>query len=172
MRVRATGAVVMGLLAMLVLGSCGDGDGAQGPRLSEQELANQANAICARHTQTIEAAARSKFASRDVPTPQQTEEFAKETIIPEVERQLDELEKLRPEENDEQEFETYIKESRNALSNKVKADPSLVLSEEVNQDPFRQANEEAGELGMTECQNASQRWSRAVVPAGQRRTTP
>ena len=155
MRVRA-GSAVVGLILTLALVSCGDDEEVQ--RLSEAEFARIGNGICQQHIARIEEGARAQFgASREVPSAQQIEDFAERTVIPEIEKQNEELEKLKPPEDDEAEFKEYITESNRALNDEIGNDPSVILSEEARQDPFRKANDQAAELGLTECAQLTQR---------------
>lgn len=151
---RLRGAIVIGFLSALVLVSCGDDDE---NRLSEAEFTSRGNAICASHAGAIEEASRARFtASREVPSADQIEAFAEGTVIPEMDRMVDELEDLKPEE-DEDDFEAFRKDVRRALDDDVKQDPSSILSEQATSDPFREANEKAEDAGLTECARVSQR---------------
>ncbi len=157
MRVRGIARpVVVGMVAALVMVSCGGGGDEEA--LSEEELVRRANEICATHAQAIEEAARARFgASREVPTADEIENLAEETVIPELDRMLDELENLNPPDDERQEFEDFIEETRTALDDEIKQDPSSILSEQAQSDPFIEANESARDFGASECANISQR---------------
>ena len=156
MRARIAGPVVIGLLAVLLLASCGNGDDENA--LSEEELARRANEICSTHARNIEEAARSRFgASRNVPSVQEIEDLAKNVVVPEVDRMVDELEDLEPRKRDKGDYEDFLADTRKALDDDVKQDPVSILSEEASSDAFAEANEKADDLDMTECARVSQR---------------
>ena len=148
--------VVVGIVAALVMVSCG-GNGDE-DALSEEELVRRSNEICSMHARAIEDAARARFgASREVPSAEEIEDLAENTVVPELDRMLDELEDLKPPEDEQEEFEDFTEEARRALDDEIKQDPSSILSEQAQSDPFIEANESAQDFGATECANISQR---------------
>ncbi len=156
MRVRIARPVVVGIVAALVMVSCGGGDDQDA--LSEEELVQRSNEICATHARAIEEAARARFgATREVPSANEIEDLANNVVIPELDRMLDELEGLEPPDDEEEEFQNFISETKTALDNEIKQDPSSILSEQAQSDPFIEANEEAEDLGATECASISER---------------
>ena len=156
MRVRIARPVVVGIVAVLVMVSCGGGDDEDA--LSEEQLVQRANEICATHARAIEDAARARFgASREVPSADEIEDLADNTVIPEMDRMLDELEDLKPPDDEKEDFEDFISETRRALDDEIKEDPSSILSEQAQSDPFIEANEKADDVGATECAGISQR---------------
>ena len=155
MRARIAKSVVIGLVAALVLVSCGDDDE---DALSEEELVRQGNEICASHAKNIEDAARSQFGtSREVPSVQQVEDFANNVVVREIDHMVDMLEDLKPPDDEEEEFEEFLSETRSALDDDVKQDPVTILSEESRSDPFAKANEKAEDVELEECAKVSQK---------------
>lgn len=157
MRVRSAGPVAIGLLAVLILTSCG-GDDEQ--TLSEQDLVRQSNEICSGAAQRIEQEARSRFGSeQNVGTTEQFKEFTTKIVVPEYDRAVDRLEDLKAPEEVEGNFHDFLSETRRALDDDVKQDPVGSLSQVKAQDPFNKANRQATSLGLTECASLSQRIS-------------
>ena len=155
MRARIAGLVVIGLLAVLALTSCGDDDE---QTLSREELVTQGNQICAEAAQRIEQDARSRFGnSQDVGSATQLEEFASKIVVPEYDRAVDRLEDLKVPEDEKGDFEEFLSETREALDDDVKQDPVGSLSQVAAQDPFVGANRDAQGLGLTECASLSQK---------------
>ncbi len=156
MRVRITKIMVIGLLAALALTSCGDGDDEQ--TLSESEFISRGNEICSNHAKRIEDEARARFgASRNVPSVQEIEDLATRVVVPELDRMVDELEDLKPPEDEKSDFNDYLSETRKALDDDVKQDPVSILSEQASSDAFAEANEKASDVGLNECARVSQR---------------
>lgn len=157
MRAGSARSLVVGIVAVLVLVSCG-GDGDDENTLSESEFVSQANAICAAHAKTIEDASRAQFgATREVPSADEIARFANQTVVPEVERMVDELDDLNPRERDRGDFNDYLSETSRALDDEIKDDPSSILSEQAQSDPFIEANEQARDLDLIECARVSER---------------
>ena len=136
-------------IAALVAG-CGDdkesteSGGSDSPPLTKAEFLEQGNAVCAEGNEAIDAAA----ADLNQNSPQQEiEAFASETLVPEVQKQIDGLSELSPPEGDEAQVEAIIEAAQEA-NDQVEEDPSLITS---NEDPFNEANDLASEYGLTEC---------------------
>ncbi len=147
---------MVGIVAVLVLVSCGADDDEN--TLSEADFVSQANGICSSHAKAIEDASRSQFGgTREVPSADQIESFAKQTVVPEIERMVDELERLNPRERDQGDFKEYLSETSRALDDEIKDDPSSILSEQAQSDPFIEANELARDLELAECARVSER---------------
>ncbi|MDQ3643822.1 MAG: hypothetical protein M3450_20720 [Actinomycetota bacterium] len=156
MRVRGAGPVVIGLVAVLMLAGCGDGDDEQ--TLSEQELVTQSNQICATAAQRIEQDATSRFGnSQDVGSATQLETFASDIVVPEYDKAVDQLEDLKVPEREEGDFKDFLSQTRKALDDDVKSNPVGSLSQVAAQDPFVEANRQAQRLGLTECASLSQK---------------
>ena len=155
MRARIAGLVVIGLLAVLALTSCGDDDE---QTLSREELVTQGNQICAEAAQRIEQDARSRFGnSQDVGSAQQLEDFASNIVVPQYDRAVDRLEDLKPSDEEKGDFDDFLSETRKALDDDVKQDPVGSLSQVQGLDPFAKANRQAQGLGLTECASLSQK---------------
>lgn len=156
MRVRGAVPVVIGLVAVLMLASCG-GDNDE-RTLSQQELVTRSNQICADAAQRIEQDARSRLGtSQDVGSAQQLEDFSSKVVVPEYDKAVDRLEDLKAPEEEEGDFGDFLSETRKALDDDVKQDPVGSLSQVSVQDPFVEANRQAQRLGLGECASLSQK---------------
>lgn len=145
MRARADVLIVGGLLAMLVLSSCGDDDG--GDRLSKAGFIANANAICERTQERIDQGA-TVFVEGEVPTFEQMRDFVDDTVAPAVKDELNDLENLRPPEDEEEDVKEIIEagqEARDEASNR----PELILNR--NASPFNEYAEMAAEFGLENC---------------------
>jgi len=154
-RVRGAGPVVIGVVAVLLLASCGDDDE---KTLSQQEVVTQGNQICSDAAQRIEQDAKSRFgSSQDVGSAQQLEQFASKIVVPEYDKAVDKLEDLKAPEEEKRVFDDFLSETRKALDDDVKQDPVGSLSQVSAQDPFAKANRQAQRIGLSECATLSQK---------------
>jgi hypothetical protein len=146
---------VIGLVAVMLLASCGSDDE---KTLSEQELVAQSNQICSGAAQRIEQDAKSRFgSSQDVGSAQQLEQFASKIVVPEYDKAVDKLEDLKPPKEEEGVFDDFLSETRKALDDDVKQNPVGSLSQVSAQDPFAKANRQAQRIGLSECATLSQK---------------
>jgi hypothetical protein len=134
--------------AVLVGAGCGGGD-----RLSKAEFQQRANAICAKYQKRIDALGQ----------PQSIDEVSKwvDKVIPLVEAEIDEMDDLKPPEEDQETFDQMIakaEETRDAgeeLGNAAeKNDQAAVQAAlEKGQKSGDEADRLAGELELDDCQN-------------------
>ena len=122
--------------------ACG-GDG----RLTQAEFVTKGNAICASGSERIDAAAKQAFGTEE-PSEAVIVAFAKDTAIPEVERQLDDLDDLKPPKETEASFDAALKEARSALA-RVKANPKDLADDSSN--TFAKADELIKAAGLDAC---------------------
>ena len=142
------GAIVAFCAAVLVGAGCGGGD-----RLSKAEFQQRANAICAKYQKRIDALGQ----------PQSIDEVSKwvDKVIPLVEAEIDEMDDLKPPEEDQETFDQMIakaEETRDAgeeLGNAAeKNDQAAVQAAlEKGQKSGDEADRLAGELELDDCQN-------------------
>lgn len=148
---RAATAGSMCLVAVgmsLALAACGGSDDST-TALTKAEFLKQGNAICEKGNQRIGKAAEEEFPrSGAKPSQGELEGFVTQTVIPSVQRQLDQIGELTPPAADEEEVEAILSAAQSGLD-KAKADPSLLTKEGPG--PFEKANELADEYGLTTC---------------------
>jgi hypothetical protein len=129
--------------ACILIAGCGDGGN---DHLAKAEFLTKGNAICKKGTAQISAASEKAFASPSQPTKQETAAFAKQTLVPKVQSQIDQLRDLSPPKNDEAQVKAILDQAQFALD-KVKADPLLLVQVSV----FEKANNLAKDYGLTAC---------------------
>jgi hypothetical protein len=155
------------LAAGLIAAGCGDDDdettaasvpttttsgatgatGATGEALTKDEFIKQADAICASGDKTINEAFDALGPGE--PSGQEQEQVITDTVVPEVQGEIDGIRALTPPAGDEEEVGAILDAAQSAVD-EVKADPSL-LTEQNAEDPFKEANQLAKEYGLKEC---------------------
>ena len=145
MRSRLTGglALLAALLASgLVVASCGDDDDA----LTKSEFIKQADAICKQGNERIDAEAKKIFTSGKQPSQAQLNQFATETLIPDVQRQVDDVRALDEPSEDEDQVNAFL-DSAQADLDKGEEDPSYLTSEKS----FAKTNKLGQQYGFKVC---------------------
>jgi hypothetical protein len=155
------------LASGLIAAGCGDDDdeattsattttttdsatGATGAEVSEERAAliEEADAICAEGDEAIDSEAQEVFGdSNQEPPADEQEAFVEDTVIPNIQDQLDQLSELDPPEEDAEEFQSIIDNAQAALD-ELADDPSALTS---GDDPFADVNQQAQEFGLTAC---------------------
>jgi hypothetical protein len=139
----------LGIVAtLLVAAGCGGGGG---DRLSEAELREQGNAICAKYQEQIDAL-ETPSAVEDIPG--YVEEAA-----PIVEREIDELKELDPPEDVQETFDEMIAEAEKTLvagrelSEAAEQNDEAAIEQALDEGNVAsdRANDRAQSLGLTEC---------------------
>lgn len=155
-------AIAAGLIAGLVLAGCGGGDsssttgasgasGTQGAALSKSEFLAQGNAVCAKGNKEINAEAKKIFTQGQAPSQATQEKFVTDTVIPNIQGQIDAIEALSPPSGDEGQVKAITDAAQSALD-KAKADPSLLTDQGGGQsDPFAEANKLGKAYGLDAC---------------------
>jgi hypothetical protein len=157
--VRTRFAIAVAAIAALAIAGCGGGSssstsgasgtsGAQGAALSKSEFLAKGNAICAKGNQELNAAGNKAF-SDGQPSQAELDKFATDTIIPNIQQQIDGLDALPAPSGDEDQVQAIVDAAQSALD-KAKQDPS-VLTDQGGSDPFAQANKLADAYGLTKC---------------------
>jgi hypothetical protein len=165
MLTRITALLALALAAGLIAAGCGDDDdetttaattttetgatgatgAATGEPLSQDEFITQADQICADGDKEIDQQAQETFGQGE-PSDQEVEQFASETVVPNIQRQIDGIGALTPPEGDEDEVSAILDAAQEALD-EIEQDPSSLQSG----NPFKQANQLAQDYGLTEC---------------------
>jgi hypothetical protein len=147
--VRRTFAALVGLV--LVLGACSSSGG--GSALSKDEFLKKGNAICDAGNKAIDAAGKTAFPSSDTqPDAASIKKFANEVLIPNVTKQVDDIDALKPPKDLEAAVDKLVKDAKAAIT-KMKdladKDPEAIFS--GSNDPFADVNKEANAIGLTTC---------------------
>ena len=145
MRSRLSGGLL--LTAILSVGVIAVGCGGGGDNLTKAEFTTQGNAICKKGNQEINKEANKTFTKGQQPSKAEIEKFATDTVVPEVQKQIDGLRDLNAPSADEDQVNAILDEAQSA-NDKAKADPTIFAS---NGDPFKKANQLAKSYGLTEC---------------------
>lgn len=136
-----------GCASVVVLLAAGAAAGCGGEEaLTKSEFLKQGNAICAKGTKKIEAAAKKTFAKGE-PSKKEITKFAEDEAIPAVEKQVSDLRELEPPKDDKDKVKKIVDSADGALS-KAKDDPAILASDK---DPFAEANKLASDYGLKKC---------------------
>jgi hypothetical protein len=122
----------------VVAAGCGD----EGP--SRERFGQEANAICERHAAPVTEAAGDLLAGDEQPDPQELRDLAWDTIIPEYNEQVGELQALKPPDELSEEYQRYLKMSASTRE-EITQDPS-VLADAAN---FEEVNRQAEQFGLS-----------------------
>ena len=136
----------------LIAAGCGDDDDDGGDALTKEEFVTQGNKICTDGNAEIEAEAEEVFASGQ-PTPEEELAFAEDSVVPNIQSQIDGLRDLTPPEEDE-ETVTEMLDAAQAALDRAEADPSLLTSA-GGEDVFVDVNVQLNDYGLTECGSSS-----------------
>jgi len=142
---RIAGAV---LGAFLIVAACGSSSSA----LSKDEFVKQGNAICKKGNDAIDAAGKAAFPSNSQPDPAAFQKFFKDTALPNVKKQIDDIDNLKPPKELETQVDTVVKDARAALAklqDQIDKDPAAALNNP--NDPFADVNKEATAIGLSAC---------------------
>ncbi len=118
--------------------ACGDGP-------SKDEFLKEANAVCAKHRATIEAAASKVLGGGKLPSPQQFGKLAKETILPQLTAQFRELRPIEAPDDLADAFTNFVSRGDKAVA-AIRKDPSTL----TNPDNFAAANRQSDKTGLSD----------------------
>lgn len=136
-------ALSLGLVTTLALVACDAGE----ERLTEEEFISQANEACTEGNQEIQEAAAEIGATGEQPSQDQLEDFIG-TIAEAIQGQIDDIAELSPPEDLEQDVDALTEELQSSLD-ELREQGAAALQSQDN--PFADANEMAGDLGLTVC---------------------
>jgi hypothetical protein len=159
MRLRTSWLVALAVTAVVAVG-CGDDDeetttaatgeetstAATGEPSTKEEFIAQADQICAEGDQQIDAAAGETFTEGD-PTPEEEEQFITETVLPNIQGQIDSLRALTPPEGDEKEVGEIL-DAAQAGIDETEEDPTSLTQEGEGDDAFAEASRLAADYGL------------------------
>jgi hypothetical protein len=135
-------ALVATVAAGTLLIACGGDD----DELTKAQFIQQADAICKKGNQRIDAAAEQVFSGNREPTKAELEQFASETLIPDIQRQVDDVRALDEPSDDEDQVNAFL-DSAQAELDKGKEDPLYMASDES----FQRTNELGQRYGFEVC---------------------
>jgi len=143
------GALATGLIAA----GCGDDDEKQvaAAALSKSEFIAQADAICKKGDKEIDQAGRESFAGgAGKPTPEQSEAFATDVVLPNIQGQVDGVRALGAPEGDEAEIDAFLNAAQDGID-QSEDDPSVLFGNGEGPSGFLEAERLAGEYGFQVC---------------------
>ena len=164
MLTRITALLALALAAGLIAAGCGDDDddettaatttteagatgatgAATGEPLTKAEFIKQADAACAAGDKRIDAAFRGLGSNE--PSDQELEQVVTDTVVPEIQGEIDAIRALTPPEGDEDEIAAILDAAQEALD-EIEQDPSSL----ANGNPFKEANQLAQDYGLKVC---------------------
>ena len=125
-------------------------EGATG--LLPADFAAEADAICKAGDAELDEAANEVFGdTSQEPSQAEQEKFVAGTVIPGIQDQIDGLRALGEPEEGSEEFTAFLDDAQDALD-AVQDDPSALFGE-GGDDPFADVEDQARELGLSECAN-------------------
>jgi hypothetical protein len=126
--------------------------GESGGGLLPDDFAAEADAICTKGDAEIDAEAQKFFGDlQQEPSAKDQEKFATDTVIPNIQEQIDGLNDLDAPEEGAAEWATFLEDAQSTLD-RVKDDPSLLTEQaEGGENPFADVEALAKELGLAQC---------------------
>ena len=146
--------IALALAAGLIAAGCDDDNGGSSnaatgntttaaEAISKEEFAAKANQICKQGNQEIEQAGSQLGRSVNE---SQLEDFASNTLVPNVQSQIDGVRALGAPEGQEQQVTQFL-DTAQADLDQLKADPSKIKDDHL----FDDSDKQAKALGLTEC---------------------
>jgi hypothetical protein len=117
---------------------------AQANAPSKEEFVAQANEICKQGNAELDAAAQESF-GQGLATPEDHNAFATETLVPNIQGQIDDIRALGIPEGDEDTVNGFLDEAEGILD-QLERNP-----ESFSGDPFAQVNQDFAAYGLTAC---------------------
>lgn len=143
--------VVLGMMAVVGLAAGFAGCGSDDERLTQEEFVTQGNAICKASSDRLDPKFEAAFGNateENPPSEAALTAFVKDTFLPEINGQLDDLDKLNPPKASEDDFNAALAEARKAVE-KIEDDPVAFATSD--EDPFEKANELVATAGLDVC---------------------
>ena len=140
--------IAAGLLAcgtLLAAGCGGDDEGIPSGDVSKAEYISRADAICAKGDAEISAAAEQRFGDKP-PSNDQVSAFIEDTVVPNIQGQLDRLRELEAPEADLDQVEQIYDTAQENLDVLAEAPEDF-----VDEEPFAEANKLARGYGLRQC---------------------
>lgn len=142
-------AVGAALVAVLVLAVAAVGCGGSDKKtLSKAEFLKKGNAICQKGNQEIQAAGQKIFTSKKRPPQAKLLAFAKGTILPSVQQQVNQIRDLGAPKGDESKVKAIV-DAAQAGVDKAKQNPAVLTQQ--GEGPFKRADALARAYGLKVC---------------------
>lgn len=125
-------------------GATGATGAATGEPLTKAEFIKQADAACTAGDKRIDAAFRDLGSGQ--PSDQEIEQVVTDTVVPEIQGEIDAIRALTPPEGDEDEVSAILDAAQEALD-EIEQDPSSLQSG----NPFKEANQLGQDYGLKVC---------------------
>jgi hypothetical protein len=138
------------LVSFLAVAALGSGCGSSYHGLTKAEFIKRATAICAKSDKANDAALR-KALAKD-PSPSEIAKVFSGTVVPLINKELDELAALEPPKADRDRVKEMIAELRNetkTLATRLETDPAKVLNSK--EDPYEKSHAAFKAYGLTRC---------------------
>jgi hypothetical protein len=142
MRSSLYGGLLMVAASGLVALGCGGGD----DNLTKAQFIQQSDAICKKGNKQIDAAAEKIFTNGQQPSKAQLEKFSSETLIPNIQRQVDDVRALNEPSEDEDQVNAFLDSAQSELD-KGKEDPLYMTSDKS----FSETNKLGKQYGFKVC---------------------
>jgi hypothetical protein len=123
---------------------------AAGEPLSKQEFIAEADTICSQGDREINQAANETFGGGQEPSQEEQEQFVTDTVLPNIQGQIDGIRALTPPEGDEDQVTAIVDAAQSGID-EVEQDPSAFTQQGGGSDPFAEANRLAQDYGLTAC---------------------
>lgn len=134
----------------LLLGSCGSSGGSAKATITKAQFLARADEICSSATKDLQAAEQ-KAQTQDLDEAGQ-EKFVTDTLLPNIESQIDAMRTLGSPKGDEATLKKIL-DGADAKVAEIKADPKAFISS--NADPFAAVNKEMAAYGLKSCGSSS-----------------
>ncbi len=119
--------------------------------LTKAQWIAKADAICQQGNQEINTAGKQLFGNQQAPPSQADQEkFASDTLVPNIQKQIDDIRALGAPSGDEDQVNAILDAAQKGVD-QAKANPSLLTEQGSGQDPFAGANKLATQYGMKVC---------------------
>ena len=139
--------LILGACALLATGLMVTGCGGDDDELTKAEFVEQANAICKAGNKKIDAAAEEALNPNKRPSNAQLEEFATETVIPNIQGQVDDVRELEPPSEDQEQIDEFLESAQGEID-RLEENPSGLFTDESS---FVETNQLARAYGLDEC---------------------
>jgi hypothetical protein len=149
MRTRIAAIAAVAAIAVAGAGCGGGDDDSSTTALSKDEFVTQANQICADGNDKVDAAAKDVFSSGQ-PSQDDVNSFVTDTVIPNIQDQIDQIRALGIPEGDEDQVNAILDSAQSDID-AAKEDPTIIS--DAKGDPFKETNKLAAAYGLNECAN-------------------